>query len=68
MHGTSRGWMAQKALAVAAVLRALLGVPDYERYLAHMRRIHPLETPLARTSFEQRQMIDRYSRPGSKCC
>ena len=53
---------------VAAVLRAMIGVPDYERYVAHMRAAHPGAAPLAREEFWRACQDDRYSRPGSRCC
>jgi uncharacterized short protein YbdD (DUF466 family) len=60
--------MAMASGELAAMLRAVLGVPNYDRYLAHMRRCHPADTPLPRAVFEQQRLIDRYSKPGSKCC
>ena len=53
---------------VGAVLRAVAGVPDYDRYLAHMRARHPHETALTRDEFARRRLTERYERPGSKCC
>jgi uncharacterized short protein YbdD (DUF466 family) len=49
-------------------LRRIIGAPDYERYVAHMRARHPGETPLSRAEFERRCLDDRYGRPGSRCC
>lgn len=49
-------------------LRAIIGVPDYDRYLAHMHSAHPDAAPLAREDFWRRCQEDRYSRPGSRCC
>ena len=51
-----------------AVLRAVAGVPDYERYLAHMRERHPGQAVLTRDEFARRRLVERYERPGSKCC
>ena len=53
---------------VAAALRAMIGVPDYERYVAHMNSAHPGSAPLAREEFWRACQEDRYSRPGSRCC
>ena len=51
-----------------AVLRTIIGVPDYERYLRHMRARHP-ECPVqSRAEFAQARLDARYSRPGSRCC
>ena len=51
-----------------AVLRRIVGVPDYDRYVAHMRERHPEQTPLSAREFEQRCQEDRYNRPGTRCC
>lgn len=51
-----------------AVIRRVVGVPDYDRYLSHMRQRHPEETPLSRAEFERRCLEDRYNRPGTRCC
>ena len=50
------------------VLHAVLGVPDYERYVAHLRAHHPEREPLDRAAFERERLADRYSRPGARCC
>lgn len=52
----------------AAVVRRIIGVPDYDTYLAHMTAQHPDVAPLSKSEFEQVRMDDRYSRPGSRCC
>jgi len=52
----------------ADVLRRIIGVPDYDRYLAHMSAHHPDSIPLSPREFEVVRMNDRYSRPGSRCC
>jgi uncharacterized short protein YbdD (DUF466 family) len=49
-------------------LRAIIGAPDYERYLEHIRRHHPDVAPLSQREFERQRMADRYDRPGSRCC
>ena len=52
----------------AAVVRRIIGAPDYESYLAHMAVRHPEGTPLEREEFLKQRLEDRYSRPGSRCC
>lgn len=52
----------------ACVVRRIIGVPDYDRYLAHMAAHHPHATPLTSREFERQRLADRYSRPGSRCC
>jgi uncharacterized short protein YbdD (DUF466 family) len=57
------------ALARAAsVVRRVVGVPDYERYVAHVREQHAGMTPMSREEFEKSRLEDRYSRPGQRCC
>ena len=60
----ARRWMAR----AAAVLRRVIGAPDYESYLRHVREHHPGCEPLSRDEFVTQRMNDRYSRPGSRCC
>lgn len=50
------------------VLRALVGAPDYERYLEHVRSRHPEREPMGRAEFERQRLAARYDSPGSKCC
>ena len=49
-----------------AVLRRLIGVPDYDAYVAHMREHHAAE--LTRDEFLADRMRDKYNRPGQRCC
>jgi uncharacterized short protein YbdD (DUF466 family) len=52
----------------ACVVRRIIGVPDYERYVAHVRAHHPGTEPLSEREFIQQRLSDRYSRPGTRCC
>jgi uncharacterized short protein YbdD (DUF466 family) len=52
----------------AAALRAIAGVPDYRRYLAHMRSAHPADRVMTETEFIVSRMGDRYDSVGSRCC
>jgi uncharacterized short protein YbdD (DUF466 family) len=52
----------------ASFVRAVLGVPDYDRYLSHMRTAHPGDRIMTETEFRHTRMNDRYNRAGSKCC
>jgi uncharacterized short protein YbdD (DUF466 family) len=60
---------------LAAVLEAarsaylqVFGIPDYERYLAHMTQAHPGEAPLSRREFCARAIDRKYNRNGPRCC
>jgi uncharacterized short protein YbdD (DUF466 family) len=55
-------------MSILAVLRAIIGAPDYERYLAHMRQAHPDSTPLSLQAFMAERMARRYDQPGGRCC
>ncbi|HJP86539.1 MAG TPA: YbdD/YjiX family protein [Gemmatimonadaceae bacterium] len=50
-----------------SVVRAILGVPNYDRYLAHMRSVHPGDRVMSETEFRHTRMNDRYNRT-SRCC
>jgi uncharacterized short protein YbdD (DUF466 family) len=52
----------------ACILRTVIGVPDYDRYLAHVHAHHPDAQPMSKDEFVQQRLVDRYSRPGSRCC
>lgn len=54
--------------ALARVVRQIIGVPDYERYVAHFRVAHPACEPVSREVFMRERLEARYNRPGSKCC
>ncbi len=52
----------------AAVLRRVVGAPDYECYVAHVRARHPGTEPLGWAEFYRARLEERYNRPGAKCC
>lgn len=54
-------WLAQTG-------RLIVGVPDYDLYLAHMRRRHPERTPMTREAFFADRLQARYARGASRCC
>ncbi len=58
---------ARLARAVRAV-RAVIGAPDYARYLAHQRAKHPDATPLSHEEFARERERARYEGTGSRCC
>ena len=53
---------------IARGLRAVLGAPDYERYVAHVREAHPEREPVTKAEFHRDRMESRYNKPGSRCC
>jgi uncharacterized short protein YbdD (DUF466 family) len=53
---------------VASTLRFVIGAPDYERYVEHVRVAHPGEEPMTRAEFGIQRMNDRYAKVGARCC
>ena len=51
----------------AGYVRAILGVPDYERYLAHMHAAHPGDRVMSEAEFRHTRMDEKYNRT-SRCC
>ncbi|MGI9042642.1 MAG: YbdD/YjiX family protein [Gemmatimonadaceae bacterium] len=54
--------------SIARLLRAVLGAPDYDRYLSHTLAAHPGRMPMTRDQFFCERLENRYSKPGSRCC
>jgi uncharacterized short protein YbdD (DUF466 family) len=59
-----RCWLRQ---ARGAYLQ-MFGIPDYERYLAHMADHHPELTPLSRREFAAQAIDRRYNGGGGRRC
>jgi len=53
---------------VGWALRAIIGVPDYDRYVAHCRLRHPGEPVMSPREFLRDRLAARYERPGARCC
>jgi uncharacterized short protein YbdD (DUF466 family) len=53
---------------VIQIVRTVIGVPDYERYLRHMRARHPDCPVQSPEEFAKGRLDARYSRPGNRCC
>jgi uncharacterized short protein YbdD (DUF466 family) len=64
----SRSPLRDRLRAVRQGYLQVVGIPDYERYVAHATSHHPGEPVLSRREFF-RQAIDRkYGRSGPRCC
>lgn len=57
-----------RVAGVGALLRRIVGAPDYEGYLAHLAARHPDAMPMSREAFARDALARRYDRPGSRCC
>jgi uncharacterized short protein YbdD (DUF466 family) len=59
--------LAERLQRFAALIRRILGVPDYERYVAHVRAAHPGQVPMTEREFFKDRLEAR-AKPGSRCC
>jgi uncharacterized short protein YbdD (DUF466 family) len=48
--------------------RQMFGIPDYERYLAHVAVHHSGEPVLSRREFFNRSIDRKYGKSGPRCC
>ncbi|HET9482471.1 MAG TPA: YbdD/YjiX family protein [Xanthomonadales bacterium] len=53
---------------IATTARLAVGVPDYRRYVAHVRAAHPERTPMDYATFFRERQAARYGRSASRCC
>ena len=53
---------------IARGLRAMLGAPDYDRYIDHVLVAHPGREPMTREEYLCDRLENRYNKPGSRCC
>jgi uncharacterized short protein YbdD (DUF466 family) len=60
--------LAETAAQVRRAYLQIFGIPDYERYLAHIASHHPDQAPLTRREFAARAIERKYCRAGPKCC
>jgi len=72
-RGEPMSWLITQKLRFAWALcvrmgRQLIGVPDYENYLAHLRLHHPERTLPSYEEFFQERQRARYRGGGGRCC
>ena len=51
-----------------AAARRVMGVPDYDAYVAHLRLHHPESPVPTRTAFFAEREQARYGSGGGRCC
>ena len=56
------------AARLAAQLRRLFGMPDYQRYLDHQRRCHPAEEVQTEREYVRGELERKYAGGGGRCC
>jgi uncharacterized short protein YbdD (DUF466 family) len=52
----------------AETARLMVGLPDYERYLAHRHARHPGEPAMSRAEFHRERTERRFGAGTSRCC
>ena len=67
VRAATPSWRA-RLMRVAAIVRRIIGAPDYDTYLAHMRAQHPQCTPLDPQTFATERYKAKYTRAGQRCC
>lgn len=58
-----RVWVELRTIA-----RLICGVPDYDAYVAHLRRLHPERPVPAYEEFFAERQRARYGRGARRCC
>lgn len=49
-------------------LRLMVGLPDYQTYVAHMESTHPERKPMSYEAFFRERQEARYGGGQGKCC
>ncbi|EKU79592.1 uncharacterized short protein YbdD (DUF466 family) [Massilia sp. UYP32] len=49
-------------------LRLMVGLPEYDTYLAHMERTHPDQPPMTYEEFFRERQDARYGGSRASCC
>lgn len=60
--------LADRWQRVIRTVHRIIGAPDYQGYLAHMRRNHPGLRVMSREEHARDCLDRRYTQPGNRCC
>jgi uncharacterized short protein YbdD (DUF466 family) len=60
--------MRERLQRLIAVVHRIIGAPDYDSYVAHLRAAHPDRAPVDRQTFLRERLESRYNKPGARCC
>lgn len=60
--------LARGMRAVFRYLDSVVGGQDYQRYLAHMRRVHPDHPVVSERDYWRERYADAERNPGARCC
>jgi uncharacterized short protein YbdD (DUF466 family) len=62
-------WIKKSCRAIAYYLNEMAGVPNYNRYLDHLKKHHPDQPPMTRAEFYRQAIDERYgSGDIRRCC
>lgn len=63
-------WVKLFCTRLRETLRLMIGIPDYERYVAHMRAKHPDQEPMSYEAFFRERQDARFGGKGDirRCC
>ncbi|HVF34161.1 MAG TPA: YbdD/YjiX family protein [Candidatus Saccharimonadia bacterium] len=53
---------------IAVAARLAVGVPDYRRYVEHVRASHPGRQPMDYPTYFRERQAARYGRSATRCC
>jgi uncharacterized short protein YbdD (DUF466 family) len=65
---TPRRRLLDRVRAARQAWLQVFGIPDYERYLAHLQAHHPGAPMPSRREFYQKAIDRKYSHNGPRCC
>jgi uncharacterized short protein YbdD (DUF466 family) len=62
--------LAQAGRYLGQSMRLMVGLPEYDTYLAHMEKTHPDQTPMDYEAFFRERQEARYGGAGKRggCC
>ena len=63
-----RGDRAQMLQRIISAVRAIAGMPDYQAYVAHLRRCHPERPVPSERRFYDEFVKRRYGDGPTRCC
>ncbi|WP_280419589.1 YbdD/YjiX family protein [Nocardia carnea] len=60
--------MVRAVRTVGWYLDSVVGGQDYQRYVAHMRRVHPGKPIADKSAYWRERYADAERNPGARCC
>ena len=68
MHSTATSLIRLIQSTAAKTARLMVGLPDYETYVAHRRQAHPEDPIMSYEEFFRERQEARYGGGQGKCC